>query len=71
MGDHYLYIVARGIRRVTDRPYLVGGMAMIAAYLHAWLRGEELLADASVVHFVRRTQMQKLSGLLRGEPVHK
>jgi len=71
IGYHPLYMVARGIRRVTDRPYLLGGMAMIAAYFYAWLRGDEILADASVVHFVRRTQMSKLASLLAGNPIHR
>ena len=54
MGYHPLFMVARGVRRMTDRPYVIGGIAMVAAYFRAWLRREEMLADASVVHFVRQ-----------------
>ena len=71
MGYHPLFMVARGVRRMTDRPYVIGGIAMVAAYFRAWLRREKMLADASVVHYVRKTQMQQLAGLLVGKPVHK
>lgn len=71
MGYHPVYMIARGIRRMTDRPYLIGGAAMIGAYFMAWLRRDEMLADASVIHFVRRTQIQKLLGLFAGKPIHE
>lgn len=71
MGYHPLFIVARGLRRMTDRPYVIGGIAMVAAYIQAWLRKEEMLADPSVVKFVRQAQMQKLFGLFTGKPVHE
>lgn len=71
MGYHPLFMIARGIRRMTDRPYLIGGVAMIGAYFVAWMRKQELLAEPSVVHYIRRTQMKKLAGLLSGKPVHE
>lgn len=70
MGYHPLFITARGLRRMTDRPYVIGGLAMIWAYFVAWLRHEELLAGPAVVRFIRRTQLQKLAGLLHGKPIH-
>jgi len=70
MGYHPLYMIARGVRCMTDRPYVLGGIAMVAAYGKAWLRREEMLADPTVVRYVRQTQVQKLIGLLAGKPVH-
>ncbi len=71
MGYHLFYIIARGVRRMTDRPYIIGGLALIWAYLVAWVRQEEFLADAEVVQFIRKTQLQKLAGLIKGIPVHE
>lgn len=71
MGYHPLFMIARGIRRMIDRPYIIGGAAMIGSYFWAWLHKQELLADPSVVRFVRRTQMKKLAGLFQGKPVHE
>jgi glycosyltransferase involved in cell wall biosynthesis len=70
MGYHPLYIIARGIRRMPDRPYLIGGAAMIGGYFMAWLRRQEMLADPSVVHYIRQTQMKMLAGLLSGKPIY-
>ena len=71
MGYHPLFMVARGVRRMTDRPYLIGGLAMIWAYFLSWLRRDELLADPPVVRYVRRTQLSMLKGLLTGKPIHE
>ncbi len=71
MGYHPLFIIARGIRRMTDRPYIFGGLALIWAYLIALIRKEDFLADSDVIRFIRKTQIQKLIGLLKGIPVHE
>ena len=71
MGYHPLFMVARGIRRIIDRPYVIGGAAMIGAYFIAWLQKQEMLADPSVVRYVRQSQMKKLVGLISGKPVHE
>ncbi len=70
MGYHPLFIIARGIRRMTDRPFIIGGLALIWAYLVAWLRQEEFLAERDVIRFIRKTQLQKLMGLIKGQPIH-
>lgn len=71
MGYHPIFMVARGIRRMTDRPFIIGGLAMIAAYFRAGLRGDPILAEPEVVNFIRHTQIQKLLGLLAGKAVHE
>jgi biofilm PGA synthesis N-glycosyltransferase PgaC len=71
MGYHPVFMIARGFRRMTDRPYLIGGAAMIGAYFMAWLRKQELLADPAVVRYIRQAQMKKLAGLISGKPVHE
>jgi hypothetical protein len=54
-----------------DRPYIVGGLAMVWGFFHSFLRRDERLADPAVVSFVRRTQWGKLKGLLAGKPIHE
>ena len=70
MGYHPLYLIARGIRRMNDRPFIIGGLAMIWAYFVAWLRREEMLTSYDIVQFVRKAQMQKLVGFIKGIPIH-
>lgn len=71
MGYHPLYIFARGFRRMVERPYVIGGVAMVLSYLISWLRKDDMLAEPSVINFIRRTQMKKLIGLISGKPVHE
>ena len=71
MGYHPLFMLARGVRRMTDRPYLIGGAAKIGGYFTAWRRKQELLADPSVVRYIRQWQMKKLAGLLTGKPIYE
>ncbi|MHB8135341.1 MAG: glycosyltransferase family 2 protein [Anaerolineaceae bacterium] len=71
MGYHPLFMFARGFRRMTERPYVIGGLAMVASYILSWFRREEMLAEPFVVNYIRRTQMKKLIGLLSGKPVHE
>lgn len=71
MGYHPLFMIARGIRRMTDRPYLIGGAAMVGSYFMSWLRRQEMLADPSVVRYIRQSQLHKLVGLASGKPVHE
>jgi poly-beta-1,6-N-acetyl-D-glucosamine synthase len=70
MGYHPLFIIARSIRHAARRPYVIRGIAMLAGFIGAWLRQEEMLADPGVVRFVRKTQVRKLFGLILGKPVH-
>jgi glycosyltransferase involved in cell wall biosynthesis len=71
MGYHPLYLIARGFRYMTSQPYVIGGMVMVWAFFFAWLKRDEMLADPSVIRFIRRTQLRKLAGLAVGKPVHE
>ena len=64
MGYHPLFIIARGIRRITDPPFLLSGAAMIGGYFSAWVQRKELLADPSVIRYVRQSQLSILSEMV-------
>ena len=71
MGYHPLYLIARGFRRMADKPIVFGGLVMMWGFLIAFLHQEEKLADPSVISYVRQAQLCKLAGQLTGKPVHK
>lgn len=71
MGYHPLYIIARSLRHFFTRPYIFGGMAMIFTYFVSHLQGKKKIADPDLIRYIRQTQLRKLSGLLKGKPVHK
>ncbi len=71
MGYHPLFMIARGIRHMTNPPVLIGGAAMIGAYFMAWFRRQEFLADPGVVRYIRQTQLKQLAGLISGKPIYE
>lgn len=64
MGYHPLFMLVRGIRRMVNRPYVVGGCAMIWGYVGSWLARREQV-EPELIRFVRRTQLQLLASLVR------
>ena len=71
MGYHRLYTVARGLWHMLQRPYVLGGMALILAHLTAWAQGREHFPDPSVIRYVRQTQLRQLRTLLIGQRTYK
>jgi biofilm PGA synthesis N-glycosyltransferase PgaC len=71
MGYHPLYLIARGIRSTFDRPFIIGGLALIAAYFESWFLGQKRHSDSALLDYIRRTQLNRLTRLLRGIPVHE
>jgi poly-beta-1,6-N-acetyl-D-glucosamine synthase len=64
MGSHPVYFLATALFRMAQRPYFVGGLAMIYGYARAWLRREPQLDDPPLRAFIRSYQRQ---ALLRGK----
>jgi glycosyltransferase involved in cell wall biosynthesis len=63
MGYHPLYAFASGVFRMGERPYVIGGLIMIASYCYAGLRREAQFEDREFIRDLRRWQLRKLFGL--------
>jgi glycosyltransferase involved in cell wall biosynthesis len=63
MGYHPLYAIASGVFRMHERPYVVGGLIIIASYLYAAIRMKPQFKDRGFIQDLRRWQLQKLRGL--------
>lgn len=60
MGSDPLYFLATAAFRMTDRPYVLGGLATVQGYVGAWLRGEKQLDDPELIKFIRAYQRDAL-----------
>ncbi len=60
MGSDPLYFTATAIYRMTQRPFIVGGLAMLYGYFGAMLRGAPQHSDAELRRFIRSYQRQAL-----------
>ncbi|SFR19326.1 glycosyltransferase family 2 protein [Poseidonocella sedimentorum] len=60
MGSDPLFYAATCAFRMAERPYVLGGLAMMQGYLGAWWRGERQLDDPELRAFIRDYQRRAL-----------
>lgn len=60
MGTHPLFMIASAIFRMRDKPYVLGGLAMLQGYFGAMLRGEGKQSDKDLIGFIRAYQLRAL-----------
>lgn len=63
MGYHPLYAIASGLFRTHEKPYVIGGLIIIASYFYAALRREPRFDDEAFIRELRNWQMQQLRTL--------
>ncbi|GAB4388055.1 MAG: glycosyltransferase family 2 protein [Thermodesulfovibrionales bacterium] len=63
LGGHPLWEVFRSLYQMRFRPYVMGGLLILAGYVWAFLKGVERPISEELVSFRRREQMKRLRGL--------
>ncbi len=66
MGSSFPYVLASGVFRMRERPYVIGGLLIVAGYLVAALRHERRYGDLRFRRELRRWQHARLKNLLFG-----
>jgi biofilm PGA synthesis N-glycosyltransferase PgaC len=66
MGSALPYMVASGLFRMRERPYVIGGLFIITGYLLAAIRREPRYPDRVFRRELRRWQYSRLAALARG-----
>jgi len=66
VGNHPLWQLFRTFYQMSQRPLVVGGLALGAGYAWSFVRRVEAPVPRDLVSFVRREQMQRLGKFLRG-----
>jgi biofilm PGA synthesis N-glycosyltransferase PgaC len=65
MGSAVRYVIASGIFRMRERPYVIGGLLIILGYLLAAFRREPRYPDLAFRRELHRWQYARLSALVR------
>jgi glycosyltransferase involved in cell wall biosynthesis len=65
LGGHPLWEFFRVLYRLSKKPFLLGGIALISGYLWAFASGMKRPVSDELMKFHRREQMQKLKALFR------
>ena len=60
LGGHPMWEVFRTAYQMTRKPYVIGGLTMLAGYVAAGTRRAERPVSHEIVQFRRREQMQRL-----------
>lgn len=66
MGSAFPYVLASGIFRMREKPYVIGGLLIVAGYLDAAIRRAPRYEHPGFRRSLRRWQYGRLSGLLAG-----
>jgi len=66
MGSAFPYVAASGLFRMREKPYVLGGLLIIAGYLGAALRRAPRYGDRAFRRELQRWQYARLRGLARG-----
>jgi poly-beta-1,6-N-acetyl-D-glucosamine synthase len=60
MGYHPLYALASGIFRMHEKPYVIGGIVIIGAYISAAIRRDPRYPDAEFITNLQQWQLKQL-----------
>ena len=60
MGTHPLFLIASAINKARQRPYVLGGLAMLQGYFVAMFRRAERHGDKELIAFIRAYQRRAL-----------
>lgn len=60
LGYHPLFIFAKGFYRVFDKPYVIGGFAVIMGYFYSMIKAEPQYKEKDVLKFLRKKQLKRL-----------
>lgn len=67
MGSAFPYVVASGLFRMREKPYVIGGLLIIVGYLLAGVRQEPRYGETRFRRELRRWQYNRLGRLFRGQ----
>jgi glycosyltransferase involved in cell wall biosynthesis len=66
LGGHPLWQVFRGTFQMAKRPYVVGGLALLAGYVWCWITAHERAVSPELMRFHRGEQMGRLRQFVGG-----
>jgi len=61
-GYHPLFMLAKCLRRLTHKPYVIGSIALFYGFVTGYLKQIPQVSDVETVDFLRRQQLGRLWG---------
>jgi hypothetical protein len=66
LGGHPLWQLFRACYQMVRKPYVAGGVSLLAGYLWSWVKGIERPVSPELIRFHRLEQVQRLKQCLPG-----
>ena len=66
LGGHPLWQLLRGTFQMAKRPYVVGGLALLAGYAWCWVRRTERPVSNELMYFHRQEQIARIKQIFAG-----
>jgi biofilm PGA synthesis N-glycosyltransferase PgaC len=61
-GYHPLFVFAKSVARLPQRPYILGSLALLYGYMSAYFESIPRVNDPELIQYLRRQQLAKLTG---------
>lgn len=61
-GYHPLFMLLKCVKRTAERPYLVGGLALLYGFAKGYLKRTGQVEDKALIRYLRQQQMNRLLG---------
>ena len=60
-GYHPLFIIAKGIKKMFERPYIIGGLLINYGFFKEYLKNGEQIKDKDLIKFIQKQQINRLT----------
>ena len=71
VGNHAIWELFRSVYQMTQRPFVIGGLALASGYFWSMIRGGKRSVSRDLVVFTRQEQMRRLIAFLEGKTLHR
>jgi glycosyltransferase involved in cell wall biosynthesis len=61
-GYHPIFLLAKAAVRLSQRPFIVGSLALVYGYMAAYLQGMPRVDDPELIRYLQRQQLARLAG---------
>jgi hypothetical protein len=69
MGSTFPYVLASGLFRMRERPYVLGGVLIVVGFIQAASQRAPRFEDPAFRHELRRWQYRRLADVFHGRGV--
>jgi poly-beta-1,6-N-acetyl-D-glucosamine synthase len=62
VGYHPLFLIARGVVNMKEKPYVLGGLTMIKEFFKGYIKKDPQIEDKKLKKYIRKEQVKRLLG---------